>query len=244
MKLVISCVLLGIAVIGVSTLSNFGFADALAAAREMSLGVLALVFAALLANALFASLRFKIIAADTGHPIGFWQAVAAVSGGNLAGTLFFQLAGQLTARAMMMSRGGIPFASVVVMTAYERAIAAIISALLAAGGAYFLFGKIAIDEQSGGGDLIKIIAGLLAATIGGALLGYGRMATRAAAPFMTGSFILRLLRATVLSLLVQMPMMAAYVIAAHALSPATPIADLAAASAIVMFAASPDFSHH
>jgi hypothetical protein len=94
-----------------------------------------------------------------GHHIGFRKAVAAVSVGVLGGAEFFQLAGQLMARGAMMNRGGIPFASVVVMTLYERAVAAIISGLLALAGAYFIFGHIFLDQAAGGGDFIKIIIG-------------------------------------------------------------------------------------
>jgi hypothetical protein len=63
------------------------------------------------------------------------------------------------ARGAMMNRGGIPFASVVVMILYERAVAAIISGLLALAGAYFIFGHIFLDQAAGGGDFIKIIIG-------------------------------------------------------------------------------------
>ena len=49
---------------------------------------------------------------------------------------------------------------------------------------------------------------------------------------------MRVLRIAGLSLLVQFPMMAAYVLAAHTLSPQTSIVSITAASAIVMFAAS------
>jgi hypothetical protein len=109
---------------------------------------------------------------------------------------------------------------------------------LALAGAYFLFGRIVLNQQSGGGAFIKIIVGLLAATLAGALLGYGRRAAQVIAPRLTGNFASRLLRAVALSLIVQLPMMVAYTAISHALSPATSVAQLAAASTIVMFAAS------
>ena len=61
------------------------------------------------------------------------------------------------------------------------------------------------------------------------------MTARAIAPFMKQHVAARVLSIVGLSLLVQLPMMAAYVAAAHAVSPQTPIAEIAAASAIVMF---------
>src|SRR5262245_52783353 len=82
------------------------------------------------------------------------------------------------------------------------------------------------------------MAGLVAVTTCGALMGYGRMATRTIAPLLTRHFALRCLSVIGLTLLVHIPMQASYVFAAHALSPQTSIADLIAASAIVMFATS------
>jgi len=207
-------------------------------ARRLSIPVLGTIFAALLANSLAAALRFRTIAGDVGYPISLRQAMAAVSGGSLAGAAFFQIAGQLMARGFIMAKGGVPFASVAVMTLYERFVAAIISGLLALGGAYFIFGQIYLDQNSGGSQLIKIICGFIGAAAAGAVAGYGRIAARAIVPLATRDFAARFLRIVGLSLLVQLPMMAAYVAAAGALSPKTPISDLAAASAIVMFAAS------
>lgn len=206
--------------------------------RAISAGGVAAIFVALLANALAAVLRFKIIADEIEHPITFRRAMAAVSAGSLAGALFFQIAGQLMARGVVAGRGGIPFAAVVVITAYERFTAAIVSALLALGGAFFIFGSVYLDQSAGGADLIKIMAGLITATTAGALIGYGRRATQAITPILTRHFALRCLGIVGLTLLVHLPMQAAYVIAAHTLSPQTSIYNLIAASAIVMFATS------
>jgi len=206
--------------------------------RAISIVGLGAIFAALLANAFAAVFRFKVIAAEINHPIGFRPAMAAVAAGSLAGAVFFQITGQLMARGVIAGRGGMPFAAVVVITAYERITAAIVSALFALGGAFFIFGNVYIDKSSGGADLIKIIGGLVAATSAGALLGYGRMAVRTITPLLTRHFVRRCLAVIGLTLLVHIPMQAAYVIAAHNLSPQTPINDLIAASAIVMFATS------
>jgi len=206
--------------------------------RALSVGAIGLFFVALFANAFAAVFRFKIIAGEIEHPIGFRRAMAAVSAGTLAGAIFFQIAGQLMARGFIASRGGIPFAAVVVITAYERFTAAILSALLALGGAFFIFGNIYLDQSAGGADLIKIMAGLIVATAAGALMGYGRMAVRTLAPMLTRHFARRCLTIIGLTLCVHVPMQAAYVIAAHTLSPQTSIPNLVAASAIVMFATS------
>ena len=110
---------------------NYDTAQVFQDIRGLSPAIMALIAAALLANALAAVLRFQVIATEVRHPIGFRRAMAVVGAGSLGGAVFFQLAGQLMARGMIASRGGIPFAAVVVITAYERFIAAIVSALIA-----------------------------------------------------------------------------------------------------------------
>jgi uncharacterized membrane protein YbhN (UPF0104 family) len=217
---------------------NYNFSSLVDDARKISLSVVALVFLSLLGNALAASLRFKIVAMQIGHRVTFRQAMAAVGAGNLFGAIFFQIAGQLIGRSFVMSRTAVPFASVVVLTAYERIVAAIVSGLLALAGAYFIFGNVYLDQNNGGGTLIKIMIGLFAAAGAGALLGYGRLTMRSVAPWLTRNFAVGFLQLVALAALVQAPMMMAYVLAAHALSPQTSIAGLVATSAIVMFAAS------
>src|SRR6185312_12075630 len=210
----------------------------LAGLHRLSPVTICVIFAALMANALAAALRFEVVAAFTGYNIGFRRAMAAVGAGTLAGAAFFQIAGQLMARGFVARKGGMPFAAVVVVTGYERIIAAILSGLLAIAGAWFIFGKIYLDQAAGGAVLIKIACGLIAATTGGALIGFGPLAVRSIAPLLTRNFARRALSVIGLTLLVQMPMMIAYVAVVHALSPQTAVGSLAAASAIVMFAAS------
>ena len=173
-----------------------------------------------------------------GYPVSFRQAMTAVSAGGLASALFFQVAGQLIARGAVMGKTGTPFANVVVITVYERVIAAVLSAVAALAGAYFIFGKIYLDPTSGSIDLIKITCGLIATAAVGAMLGYGRTAAHAIAPYMTMRFAHQLLKIMILTGLVQVPMMIAYVAISHSLSLKTPVADLVAASLVVMFAAS------
>src|SRR5665213_82564 len=217
---------------------NYNFYHIFADVRKISFPALAIISFSLLGNALAASLRFKAVAAMIGHKVTYWRAMSAVGTGSLVGVLFFQIVGQLMGRSFVMARAGVPFESVVVLTAYERIVAAIFSALLALAGAYFVFGSVYLDETAGGGALIKISVGLLAATAAGALLGYGRLAARSVAPWLTRHFARKFLELVALTALVQFPMMIAYVSAAHALSPLTPIPGLVATSAIVMFAAS------
>ena len=205
---------------------------------ELSVLTLGVVLAALLANSLAAALRLRTVAADLGHQISFRQAIAAVSGGSLAGALFYQIAGQLMARGLIMGRNGVPFTSAAVMTVYELLMSATISGLLALAGVYFLFGKVVIDQEAGGTEVITIACGLFGAVAAVALVSHGRMIAILITQVVSRQLLARLLRVAGLCLLVQLPMMVAYVAVAYGLSPQTPIIEIAAASAIVMFAAS------
>lgn len=235
-KAAISLILFG--VVATLVVHYYSASSLLDGLHKLTAGTISFILAMLLANSLAAALRFEVIAGFTGHRIGFSRAMAAVGASSLAGAVFFQIAGQLIARGLVARRGGMPFAAVVVVTAYERIVAAILSGLLALAGAWFIFGKVYLDQSSGGADLIKIMSGLVMAMTGGALLGYGPLAVRNIVPLMTRHFVQRCLAAIGLTLLVQAPMMIAYVVSAHVLSPQTSISDLIAASAIVMFAAS------
>lgn len=206
--------------------------------KKFSPLTVSLVLSALLVNAFTAAYRFKVLSSATGHPVQFRYAMAAVGAGSLGSALFFQLAGQLMARGFVMRRRGMSFPAVVAVTLYERLAATLLSGVLALIGALYIFGRIYLDQHAGGLIFIKIVAGLTVATAAGAALGYGSHAKRVLKPYLTRRLFSRCLQLFGLALLVQIPMMVAYVAAAHALSPQTTLIELAAASAIVMLAAS------
>ncbi len=235
LQLAVSFVLLGAALGFVGYF--YGMANIVQHARNLSTFTLVFVFLALLINAFAAAVRFDVVARDIGHSVGIRRAMAAVGAGSLAGAVFFQIAGQLLARSAVLRDGNVPFSAVIIITAYERVVAAIVSGAFALGGALFIFGKIYLDRSAGGAELIKILCGLIGAMAGGAMLGYGRAAARQIAPMLTKHFVVRFLHIVTLTILVQLPTMAAYVIAAHGVSPNTPVSELFAASSIVMFAA-------
>lgn len=233
---IVSVGLLAAAVAYVGT--NFDLGTIFEDLRQLSVLGIAVAVLSLFANAVLAAVRFKVIARDTGFRISLPQAISAVSAGSLAGALFFQVAGQLVARGYVMRRSAVPFAAVVVGTLYERALAALISAITAVFGALYVFGYIYLDPTGGGTNLIKVVAGVIAAGLGAAVLGYGSVLVATIAPVLSRRFAGAVLRLSVLTLAVQAAMMLAYVSVAYQLSPQTNIADLVAASAIVMFAAS------
>jgi Lysylphosphatidylglycerol synthase TM region/O-Antigen ligase len=218
--------------------STADFASFLQQAGRVSLGTLILVAGAISASCILAAWRLQHIAYDAGHRLSFREAVASVSSGALGAALFFQIAGQLIARGALLSRHGVPFAATVVMTAYERGVAALVSAALAVIGATVIFGRIWLDLGAGGVHLVKLAIALGSVAATGAALAYGPVAAGAIGPLLTTSAALRFARSAGLTLAIQLLTMSAYVAVAKQLSPAVPLPELAAATAVVMFAAS------
>ena len=201
----------------------------------LSSAIAVIVFLA--GGVLLASLRLKLITADLGYSLSFRDAVVALSAGQLAGSVFFQLAGQLIGRGMVLSRRGIPASAGLVISGYERFVALGVSLLLAAGGAIYLFGTLSFDLQAGGLSLIKLALGLTFAIGAGALLAWGRMIAMYLRS-LTPAMLLRLLRSIAISAAIQFTTLAAYVVLERQLAPHIGYASLIAASCIVMFAAS------
>ncbi len=218
--------------------SYFGAESILDSISRLSPATAALIMGALLTNGLIAAYRFKVASGATGHQVPFREAITSVAAGSLGGALFFQLAGQLMARGFVMRRGAMPFAAIVAVTLYERIAAAALSGALALAGAFYIFGRVYLDQQAGGLIFVKLVCGLLVAAAMAAIFGFGRLAKETIGPLITGRLLERAVQFLVLTLLVQIPVMVAYVVATHALAPAIGIDDLIAASTIVMFAAS------
>lgn len=111
---------------------------------------LALAGSALLAGALLAALRLWFIARDVGHRLSARDALLALSVGQVAGAVSVQFFGQIVARSALLSPRGVSAPANIVMVTYERLVAVAISGLMATAGAWYLFGRLAVDLQGGG----------------------------------------------------------------------------------------------
>ncbi|WP_458756678.1 lysylphosphatidylglycerol synthase domain-containing protein [Afipia sp. TerB] len=202
-----------------------------------SLNALTLIGAALaiLLSSLFAGLRVRSIAAGFGYHLSVRDAVATVSLGQIGGALFFQIFGQVAARSSYLSRRSVPFAGTVLVTTMERIAAALVSFALAIAGALYLFRQITFDLASGG-ELIRIVIGVMLSTAGVAWL--WRREVSAFAAGITARDVSRAAHAVGYSLTIQLATMAAYIVLGHTLAPSVALLDLAAAATLVMFAAS------
>ena len=234
-RLAVSGVLLLSAIAAVFWMSDWAAVSA--AVSGLFLPSLLLVLLLLLCGVVLASLRLKLITADLGYSLTFRDAVMTLSVGQLAGTAFLQFAGQLIGRGAVLSRRGIPPAATVAISGYERLAAFSVSLLLASAGALYLFGTLSIDLASSGVSLIKLGLGLAAVTVAGALLAWGRDVMDFVRG-LTRETVFRLARSFAISLAVQATTLAAYVALANDLAPHIGVASLAAASCIVMLAAS------
>jgi len=147
------------------------------------------------------------------------------------------MVGQFIGRTAVFARRGIPAAASVVLFAYERFFAVLVSFGLAASGAIYLFGGIHLDLSAGGGSLIRLGIGLMAAIGAGAAFAW-RESAASLLDNMSARHLMKGLRNGGLSLAIQLTTLAAYVLIGRALSPGVPLPAIVAASCIIMFAAS------
>lgn len=208
------------------------------AIRSISLPTMALAGSALLFGALLAALRLWFIARDVGHRLSTRDALLALSVGQVAGAVTVQFFGQIVARSALLSPRGISAPANIVMVTYERLVAVAISGLLATAGAWYLFGRLAVDLQGGGDRFVKIVLGIVAVVLAGGAMGWGRAAVQRLVPQFNRRVLTAILRSGALTVAIQLATAIAYVAVAHALAPQVLLGDLFAASVIVMFAAS------
>jgi Lysylphosphatidylglycerol synthase TM region len=192
----------------------------------------------LVCGALLASARLAFIASDLGYRMRAVDAIAALSLGQLGGAIFFQIVGQLVARSAVLARRGVPVAGTVAVTGYERVLALVVSMGLAIAGGWYLFGKITLDIEAGGATFLRLLGGGICAVVGSAALGWWKPVAVFMRENLRRRHAWQIARSAILSVLIQACTMAAYVVAAHALAPETQTVDIAAASAVVMLAAS------
>ena len=193
----------------------------------LQVGAVLLALGSLFAGTALASVRVKLVADDLGYRLTWRDSAAALGLGHIAGAMFFQIARQLAARGVYLSRRGLSVGATVLMVGYERLLSLTVSLALALTGAWVVFGRLAIDVETGGGALLKLAAGIALAVLAGAWLGWGRAALAGASALVGASPAYRLARSTVLSLAIQVSMAFAYISLAQALAPEVPLADLA-----------------
>jgi hypothetical protein len=208
------------------------------AARDLPVATVGTIFVLLLAGGLLAGWRLKLICSEFGVTLSARDSIVLFAESTIIGNLTFQFFGQMLARSIWLSGRGHSGSAGVLMTLYEKGVATCISLATGIIGAWYLFGRLSLDLQSGGAELAKIGLGVGLVIAVSAVVGWGS----ALAPFLRRPIetqvIVGLGKISVLSILVQASTMLAYMLASRALAPEVPQADLIAATALVMFAAS------
>jgi hypothetical protein len=198
----------------------------------------AIAAAALAVGFLLSCWRLKLAASDLGYPMSARDAIAAASLGQVGGSLFFQVVGQTIARSAVLHRRGVPVAGTIVLTGYERLAAVMVSFTLALASSLYLFGGITWDTRTGGATFAKILLGCLVAVWAGAAVAWGGAATRFLHDMAGSRAYLRIARVLCLSSAIQITTMAAYVSIAFAINAQASFGEVAAATGVVMLAAS------
>ena len=227
-----------LAVVIVSVLAVSAPAALTTALSQLAPTSIVVVLLCLTAGLLLSSLRLKLITDDLGYSLSMRDAAVTLSVGQLAGNLFFQLAGQMIGRGAVLARKGIPPAASVVISGYERIFALCVSLTLAACGATYLFGKLSFDLHAGGLALVKLVLGLGGGDRSRRRDRVGTARRPGAETNNAGAGAAACSAARLISLTIQLTTLAAYVVAGRALAPQIDIASLAAAATVIMFAAS------
>ena len=207
-------------------------------ASKFPASVLAEASLLLSAGLLLSGMRFRILLRDFELIIEPALARYVNLVGVWGGLLFFSIVGQTLARTAVLRRYGIGGAAVLLANVYERATALLSLATLAVAGGLVLFGKISIDMFGGGVALLKLSV-YLVAVFCAALAGLNRKLLRRTVRIAISRIRLKAFAdVCLISILVHGTTLFAFVHLGHELEPQIPIVHLAAASIIVMFAAS------
>lgn len=193
-------------------------------------------FAAMTGGLLVSSIRHRAVMEALGLRLPFWLAFRANVLGLLGGLLFLQVIGQTLARTAVLARHGVGGATVVFANFCERAVAMLSLLGLGLCAGIYLYGGISFDTSGGGAPLVKTGIGI----------GLAVVAVLVAVPDLRSRvFAIRARPAAwaVLgllghSLLVHGATLMAFVLLAQAMAPEVPLGQVAAASLLVMIAAS------
>jgi len=207
----------------------------LAQLRHLTPAIVAAICLGTVFTTLVAAARLQFVAADLGHPVHFRDCVAAVAVGQAAGHLLMQFFGQLFARSAILGRSGMPVEASMSATLYERVVALLVALLFAVPGSLYVFGRLTIDTEHGGMELIDLAVGL-----GLACAAAGVIVLPLARPFLRHFdrvALLRGARSFGLTFVIHGTTLLVFVLSAAALAPQVAMLDLVASAAVVMFAA-------
>ncbi len=173
-----------------------------------------------------------------GHDLTLGEAMQAMAFGQIGGTLSVQFFGQVAVRTALLRSRGLHLPANIALMSLEKLAAFAVALGFGLGGALWLFGGVALRLDQGGFRFLHLVLGSLCAVAGGGLLGWGHLCWRAVRDRPAWDLIRPLLANVAYTVGIQLCTAASYVVAAMALVPGADVGDLAAASFVIMFAAS------
>lgn len=205
---------------------------------SIDLGAIVAALGFLSLSILAACFRYWNILRTFGQDIGLVTTIRANLLGLVGGLLFFQVIGQTLSRWVALRRAGVSPSSVVVTSLYERVLALVIllgAALIAAG---LLYDGISLELQQESLALAKSFVLIVLSAIAISAFVLRRHLKLLWRSLRRGTNWRAVAIGVVLTAVVHGAMLAAYLSLIRALAPHVALMDLAAASIIIMFAAS------
>lgn len=195
-------------------------------------------FACVTASFLLAGLRYWIILRTFHQKVGLAPTIRANLVGLVGGLLFFQVIGQTLSRWVSLRRLGVSPSTVVVTSLYERSLALMLLLAAAVCGAAILYGGISVELQRESVALAKSLILIVASSAVVSLIVLRRPLRVLVRSIARGANWRAIALGALLTMLVHGAMLAAYLSLVLALAPTVPLAKLAAASVVIMLAAS------
>lgn len=233
--LVVMSIVLIVTLIALAQIDARAIFDEIRQLSAVSLFAAAMV---LIIGVLLATVRLWYISSDIGTPLTFKEAMLALSVGQIVGAVSVQFFGQIAARSALLRSRGVSAPANIVMASYERFVAVGVSGLMAILGAWYLFGRLAIDVEGGGGQLLRLVVGIFGAVVIGAATAWGGPVFRTLARATNAKTATAIGRNLILTIAVQLTTAAAYLIIARSMVETVGLPPLMAAIVIIMFAAS------
>ena len=198
---------------------------------------LALGATLILASFLLALVRFRFILKSFGYLPSWRDTFVAFSFGQASNLIFLNIIGQSLSRAAILSQANVPAGVSIIVTYWERGLAAGILLLFSVAGGWFLFANSFLDLRTATAYLVYVFGSLLlvSATVMVAIL--GPTVARERAWHWAGE-ALRIWPSVVLTLLSQLCMLSAYLVILLLISDVPLSLAIVSAVAVIMFASS------
>ena len=199
---------------------------------------LAGILVLLMVNLFQVTFRLWRVLAHFGFPLPWNVAFRASISGHMAGLFVMSLFGQVLGRQAVLRKYGVRPVVIASLSAYERALLALISGVLAVFGVTFLLGPSVVA------DFFRLMpfSEIAIVAVGGAVLsmwlGRSRFEMRLAARIRSWSAFSCLVESAGVTLISQFLMLGSFVVGIQAVQPGLDILPLFAAAAVISFAAS------